>query len=647
LKLGSVMRRAIITIAAVILAAGTVSAVALGKTIYADADAAGANKGTSWADAYKFLQDGLADANSSEKPVEIRVAQGVYKPDRSAAEPNGTGGRETTFQLISGVTLKGGYAGFGEPDPNVRDIALYETILSGDLDGNDVDVNDIDDLWDPNRAENSYHVVTGGGMDETAVLDGLTITAGHANGSESENQDRGGGIYTELGAPTVMNCTFSDNEAELGGGMCNEESSPMVKNCTFINNLGEGGGMYNEASTPTVTGCTFIKNYGGGGGMYNEASAPTVSNCTFSDNSAWYSSGGGMYNMNSRPTVTGCTFSGNSSMYSGGGIYCGHESSLTIKNSIIEDNWTNRGGGIFCNERSSVTIENSVIRGNRVRRGYEGSPAIGGGIFCYEASVTIKDSEISRNRAERYAGGICSVYSELLLVNNSIAANEAISLYGPGRCGGISCYGGTTTIINNTILGNRADAYISHVEQVPGEGGGICCSGNLTLISSIIWDNRPEGVRPAKDSTVRITHCDIQGSWAGVGNIDADPCFAAAGYWDPNGTPEDANDDFWVDGEYHLKSQAGRYDPDEGRWTTDDVTSPCIDAGDPMSPIGLEPFPNGGIINMGAYGGTAEASKSYFGEPLCETIVAGDVNGDCKVDFEDFRLMALHWLEER
>ena len=59
-----------------------------------------------------------------------------------------------------------------------------------------------------------------------------------------------------------------------------------------------------------------------------------------------------------------------------------------------------------------------------------------------------------------------------------------------------------------------------------------------------------------------------------------------------------------------------------------------------------EPFPNGGIINMGAYGGTAEASKSYFGEPVCETIVAGDINGDCKVNFKDFALMAFHWLED-
>ena len=50
---------------------------------------------------------------------------------------------------------------------------------------------------------------------------------------------------------------------------------------------------------------------------------------------------------------------------------------------------------------------------------------------------------------------------------------------------------------------------------------------------------------------------------------------------------------------------------------------------------------------MGAYGGTAQANKSYFGEPLCQTIVAGDINGDCKVNFFDFELMAFHWLKER
>ena len=49
---------------------------------------------------------------------------------------------------------------------------------------------------------------------------------------------------------------------------------------------------------------------------------------------------------------------------------------------------------------------------------------------------------------------------------------------------------------------------------------------------------------------------------------------------------------------------------------------------------------------MGAYGGTPEASKSYFGEPVCETIVAGDINGDCEINFKDYTFIALHLLED-
>ena len=124
--------------------------------------------------------------------------------------------------------------------------------------------------------------------------------------------------------------------------------------------------------------------------------------------------------------------------------------------------------------------------------------------------------------------------------------------------------------------------------------------------------------------------------------IWGDPLFANPGHWDSEVTPTS-----WADGDCHLKSQGGRWDPDAGVWVQDDVTSPCIDAGDPNSPIGLEPFPNGGRINMGAYGGTAEASKSYFGEPVCETVIAGDINGDCRVDFRDLQIMAGHWLQKQ
>jgi len=155
------------------------------KVIYVDVNAPGPTyDGSSWTNAYKYLQDALADAGSAAKPVEIKVAQGIYTPDSNSADPNGSGNRYATFQLINGVTIRGGYAGTGAPDPNARDIQLYETILSGDLAGNDVEVERPHYLHDhPSRVENSYHVVTGSGTDETAIVDGFNITGGKAEGS--------------------------------------------------------------------------------------------------------------------------------------------------------------------------------------------------------------------------------------------------------------------------------------------------------------------------------------------------------------------------------------------------------------------------------------------------------------------------------
>lgn len=63
-----------------------------------------------------------------------------------------------------------------------------------------------------------------------------------------------------------------------------------------------------------------------------------------------------------------------------------------------------------------------------------------------------------------------------------------------------------------------------------------------------------------------------------------------------------------ANGDYHLRSQNGSWH--DGQWTDDTSTSPCIDAGKPSSNFSLEPTPNGGRINLGAYGGTSQASRS-------------------------------------
>ena len=583
---------------------------AVGQIIYVDVEAPGVNDGSSWTDAYNYLQDGLAAAWSGD---EIWVAQGIYKPDQGAGVTPGD--RTATFQLINGVAIKGGYAGFGEPDPNARDIDTYESILSGDLDSNDVEVNDPCDLWnEPSRVENSYHVVTGSGTDETAVLDGFTVTAGNAferpwHPMMPTPNNWGGGMYNEAGSPTLVNCMFRENSAErYGGGIYNKDlngdCSPTLTNCTFSGNAarskdgweGSGGGMYNSGGSPVLTKCTFAGNRAeaAGGGMSNGAGSPIVLNCMFSGNSA--GAGGGMSNSyGSSPIVTGCLFIGNSASGGGGGMNSGN-SSPTVNNCIFIDNSAEWGGGVKNSGHSNLSLVDCTFSQN--------SAAKGAGIHNILSSVTLTNCMVIGNSADIGGGIYCGHRCEMTVH---------------------SC-----TFEGNSAQNANAVAFDSYERLHPGK---------YDIRNSIFWDGCGQ-IWNKDGSEIIISYSDVEGGesdiydpcngviW-GDGNIDADPCFA------------DVNN-----GDYHLKSQAGRWDANEGRWTKDDVTSACIDAGNPADPIGNEPFPNGGIINMGAYGGTAEASKSYFVEPVCETIVAGDINGDCKVNFKDFAFMAYHWLED-
>ena len=361
--------------------------------IYVDADATGANNGWSWVDAYKFLQDALADANFSDKPVEIRVAQGIYKPDQGGG--NTPGDRTATFRLINGVTIKGGYAGFGELDPDAKDIDLYKTILSGDL--------SVDDKPNfVNNGENSYSVVTGSGTNETAILDGFITIGGNANGVGDYSEIAGAGMFCLGGSPILTNCTFSRNSAVNGGGMYNEEGKPALVNCTFNNNSAAeiGGGIFSVLGNLTLIDCTFSTNLalvggaildsgnsmltnctftgnsalGGGsagGAIYNIYCSPTVNNCIFISNSAHlshrelsaYQGGGGMYNDDSSPRLTNCIFRGNYAQYHGGAINSvwGDTGPIVI-NCTFNGNIAGTGGGAICNlECSKSNILNCIL----------------------------------------------------------------------------------------------------------------------------------------------------------------------------------------------------------------------------------------------------------------------------------------------
>jgi beta-lactam-binding protein with PASTA domain len=319
------------------------------SSIYVDNDASDGGNGMSWTRAFTNLQDALSALDGCSGGVnEIHVAEGVYKPDRDFTHPNGTGDRNATFQLINNITIKGGYAGLRKPYPDTRNIETNETILSGDLNG-----NDIGNLDDPSRNDNSYNVVTGHETDMTAVLDGFIITGGNANDDSVVLFYRsGGGMFNYEGSPTLANCTFSENSAELyGGGMFNYISSPILTNCTFSGNK-------------------ITDSFGGGGGMKNFASHPMVLNCIFSKNLSG-NEGGGMANYKSRPTLTNCTFSRNSADYRGGGIFSRwtintSTNKVALTNCIFwynsDDTGTDESAQIYTNNGISV-VNYSCVQG--------------------------------------------------------------------------------------------------------------------------------------------------------------------------------------------------------------------------------------------------------------------------------------------
>jgi predicted outer membrane repeat protein len=221
-----------------------------------------------------------------------------------------------SFRIKARVTVKGGYAGFGEPEPNARNIKLHKTILSGDLNGNDGPNFE-------NNDENSYNVVRGGALGETTILDGFTITGGNANDFKSYNT-RGGGLHV-----------FPDINF-------------TIKNCTIIRNRAKsnGGGIYSGGSSSccfTINNCRFIANRAGlrGGAIsLGGESMPNISNCVFAGNSA--ESGGAIGNIEGYLRIINCTFTGNHALDECGGVI-DYDGASHFKNCILWAN-TDKGG---------------------------------------------------------------------------------------------------------------------------------------------------------------------------------------------------------------------------------------------------------------------------------------------------------------
>ncbi|MCH8344206.1 MAG: right-handed parallel beta-helix repeat-containing protein [Planctomycetes bacterium] len=478
--------RFIIAVAMVVL--GALSAQALGgPVLYVDDHAPPGGDGAGWTTAHRFLQDALADA-SGGSVSEVRVAQGIYKPDQDEAGNVTPGDRDATFQLITGVALRGGYAGLGAPDPDERDIDLYETVLSGDLLGND-------GPGFQNNDENSYTVVTGSNTDATAVLEGFTITAGNAD------------------------CPYDPygpiDPCYLGGAMFNENGSPTISNCKFIwNAAAYGGGIYNLSSSLTISECMFSHNsatWVGGAIRNNQNSSPLITGCIFVDNVA--DSGAGIafnnYEGPSNPILADCVFLNNNAVGPGGGIRCKQAASAMLLRCTFIGNSGVGGGGAFLDLTGdgSAQLQGCVFTHNE-------ATYLGGGLVVSYGTATLMNCTFTRSSSDWLGGG-------LLDNSNSTLINCAFSRDVAPVGGGLYTTSDSTLI--NCTLSNETGSGLVTEE-----------SGSAALTNCILWGNTPDQIAedPASPGGfATVSYSDIQGGWTGPGgnNIDADPLFVQPG----------------------------------------------------------------------------------------------------------------------
>lgn len=402
------------------------------------------------------------------------------------------------------------------------------------------------------------------------------------------------GIYTGPG-----NYNLDPNGLSITIRSIDPNDSNVVAN-TIIDPNEAGRGFYfdsGEDANCIISGLTIQNGHTGGkgGGIYCYYSSPTITNCIISDNSAG-THGGGLFCQNSSPQIIGCVISGNTSANDGGGIEHWRGKSV-LTNCIISDNLANGvGGGADYFNSDDITLVNCTFAGN-----WAGS---GGAIYCWGSDVAVENSILWANEATQGSQVALDTSGSVSIDYSDVQGGEA-SVYDPGN--GLVWDGNnidTDPCFASFDINGDPNVWDFHLQSAYGR-----------------WDGGFYSIDFDEDGIVNLVDFDV-----------------VAGLWteDGNNLAADLNRDGTVDwldirifGEYFLTDGLG------GQWVFDGQTSECIDAGDVSSDLAGEPWPNGKRINMGAYGGTSQASKN--GSPA-------DFDVSNHVDFVDYALLAEKWM---
>jgi len=319
----------------------------------------------------------------------------------------------------------------------------------------------------------SFH--RGEGRD--SVLSGFTITNGQGNRIFSPDEHRGGGIYC-VAAATITGNIITENYLPYGsgGGIYCKGDALIEDNEISSNSANFGGGIRLGSNNPIVSG-----NYISGNFVYGTYQL-------------YGAGGGGIYCSSGKPTITGNLIQDNEcsiSWYYGGGC----------------------GGGIFT-EASEATVERNLLVENIA--GWSG-----GGIYLYGSEDSVSANFIFNNSADSAGGGVCIVPKGtgskiIYLQSNMIVGLNSSSLGGGVYIGDQKVY-----MTNNTV--------VSNVSSGPGGGVYVDCENEIPEIRNcIVWANAAHShhsLYSAGPGDPIVEYCDIEGGYAGTGNIDSPPEF--------------------------------------------------------------------------------------------------------------------------
>ncbi len=422
---------------------------------------------------------------------------------------------------------------------------------------------------------------SGGGImiSQSPVLITRTLLRSNTVGAGLGRPATGGGIHIEgFSRVSIVDCRIEANEAlstsgqfSAGGGVSSDGHTTLqMKRCVVSGNRAVCTGFNNRAVGGGISA---------GGGQFGPSSiseTKIIDNVARSDDPNSVPLGGGAY-LARDCTVNDCRFVRNRSG-DGGGVYIAGDD-VDLYDSTLSDNTASRdGGGMYAAGQFCRAERLHLLRNHAERDG--------GGLW--DVLVTAEEIVVAHNTANRNGGGIYATIVSTL-DNSLIADDQAI-----GSGGGVFVVQTPDSICNVTFVGNQASEGGGGLHVV--EGGNV---GSRMMTNSILWNNSPTDIIDLSGGLI-VGHCDVEGGWPGIGNLDVNPRF-----FDPN------NDD------YRLSSGSLCIDAGNNRHAHRDrdlagQSRRTDDSGMPDAGVGYV-----NVVDMGAYEfqGTSEGFITVHPRP--------------------------------